>query len=74
MVAPKEEEAQKAMWKAEQYFRQDSLQLALNGDKFNRGFIYVINNYGSTKTGNLAKYYAGLCYLRTSNFNKAVNI
>ncbi len=73
VVAPKEEEAQNAMWKAEQYFRQDSLNLALNGDKFNRGFAYIINNYGSTKAGNLARYYAGVCYLRTGNFNKAVD-
>jgi tetratricopeptide (TPR) repeat protein len=73
VVAPKEEEAVNAMWKAEQYFRQDSLNLALNGDKFNRGFVYIINNYGSTKAGNLAKYYAGVCYLRTGNFNKAID-
>jgi tetratricopeptide (TPR) repeat protein len=72
IVAPKEEEAENAMFKAEQYFRQDSLKLALNGDKFNRGFVYIINNYSSTKAGNLAKYYAGLCYLRTNDFNKAV--
>jgi len=73
VVAPKEEAAQNAMWKAEQYFREDSLKLALDGDKFNRGFSYVINNYGSTKAGNLAKYYAGVCYLRLGNFNKAVD-
>lgn len=73
IVAPKEEEAQKTMFKAEEYFRQDSLKLALNGDQFNRGFIYIINNYGSTKAGNLAKYYAGLCYLRTENYTKAVD-
>ena len=72
VMAPKEEEAQNAMFKAEQYFRQDSLKLALNGDKFNRGFIYIISNYGSTKSGNLAKYYGGLCCLRTGDFNKAV--
>ena len=72
VVAPKEEEAQKTMFKAEEYFRIDSLNLALKGDQFNRGFIYIINNYGSTKAGNLAKYYAGVCYLRTGNFNKAV--
>ena len=73
IVAPKETEAENAMWKAEQYFRADSLNLALNGDKFNHGFVYIINNYGSTKSGNLAKYYAGACYLRTGNFNKAVD-
>lgn len=72
VVAPKEEEAEKTMFKAEEYFRQDSLNLALKGDQFNRGFIYIINNYGSTKAGKLAKYYAGICYLRTGNFNKAV--
>src|SRR4030095_9109284 len=72
IVGPKEEEAQNAMWKAEEYFRQDSLRLALNGDKFNRGFLYIINNYGSSRAGNLAKYYAGLCYLRTGDFNKSV--
>lgn len=44
----------------------------MNGDKSNRGFLYIINNYGSTKAGALAKYYAGVCYLRTGNFNKAV--
>jgi tetratricopeptide (TPR) repeat protein len=73
VVKPKEAEAENTIWKAEQYFREDSLQLALNGDKFNRGFVYVINNYGSTKVGNLAKYYAGICYLRLGNFNKAVD-
>ncbi|MFT4155586.1 tetratricopeptide repeat protein [Parafilimonas sp.] len=73
VVAPKETEAQNAIWKAEQYFREDSLKLALNGDQYNRGFIYIINNYGSTKAGNLAKYYAGLCYLRTGDFNKAAD-
>ena len=73
VVAPKEAEAENAMWKAEQYFRQDSLKLALDGDKFDRGFNYIINNYSSTKAGNLAKYYAGVCYLRTSNYNKAID-
>lgn len=73
IVAPKEQEAENTMWKAEQYFREDSLKLALDGDKFSRGFTYIINNYGSTKAGNLAKYYAGVSYLRLGNFNKAVD-
>jgi TolA-binding protein len=72
IVAPKEAEAEEAMWKAESYFRQDSLKLALNGDKASKGFLSVINNYGGTKAGNLAKYYAGCCYLRTGDFNSAV--
>ena len=72
VVLPKEQEAEEAIWKSESYFRQDSLKLALNGDKTNKGFLSIINNYGSTKAGNLAKYYAGCCYLRTGDFNSAV--
>ena len=72
VVAPKQEQAVNSMFKAEQYYRQDSFKLALNGDKANRGFIYIINNYGSTKAANLAQYYAGVCYLKTGDFNNAV--
>lgn len=72
VVKPKEEEAQNAMFRAEEYFRMDSLKLALNGDKKDKGFLYIINNYGGTSSGNLAKYYAGACYLRSGDFNSAV--
>jgi TolA-binding protein len=51
----------------------DSLNLALNGDGTNKGFVYIIKNYDGTKTGNLAKYYAGVCYLRNGDYNKAVD-
>lgn len=72
IVAPKQEQAVNAMFKAEQYYRQDSFRLALNGDKTNRGFLYIINNFGSTKAAELANYYAGVCYLKTSDYNNAV--
>ncbi len=60
------------MFKAEEYFRNDSLGVALNGDGQNKGFVYVINNYGGTKAGNLAQFYAGVIYLRTHDFTNAV--
>ncbi len=72
VVKPKEAEAQNAMFKAEEYFRMDSLKLALNGDKKDKGFLYIINTYGGTSSGNLAMYYAGACYLRTGDYNSAV--
>ncbi len=60
------------MYNAENYFRHDSLKLALNGDNANhKGFVYIIKNYDGTKAGNLAKYYAGICYLRTGDFANA---
>ncbi|NNV57765.1 tetratricopeptide repeat protein [Limnovirga soli] len=72
VVAPQEEQAADAIYKAEANFAKDSLVVALNGDASSKGFLYVINNFGGTKSGNLAKYYAGVCYLRTGDFNNAV--
>jgi hypothetical protein len=72
VVKPKEEKAGEAIYKAQQYFGIDSLRKALDGDGASRGFVYVAKNYGSTKIGNLAKYYAGVCYLRLGDFANAV--
>lgn len=69
--APKEKKAAEVMFKAEEYFRRDSLKLALNGDAMNPGFEKIISQYGGTKAGNLAKYYAGSAYLKLGDFNKA---
>ena len=69
---PKEEKALDAIFKAEEYYRMDSLQKALLGDGLNLGFVKVIEKYGGTKMGNLAKFYAGDCYLRTGDYTKAV--
>jgi TolA-binding protein len=72
IAEPKEQQAADAIYKAEQNFAKDSLKAALNGEGTARGFLYIINNYGGTKSGNLARYYAGVCYLRLGDFNKAI--
>jgi len=72
IVKPNTEKAVDAMYKAEEYYRMDSLQKALNGDGINWGFVKVIKEYGGTDAGNLAHLYAGDCYLRTGDFNNAV--
>lgn len=72
-LAPLEEEAQIEIAKAESYFAQDSLQLALNGDGINLGFLDVIDDYGMTKSANLAHYYAGICYLKLGQFEDAIS-
>jgi TolA-binding protein len=69
---PEELKASEAVWKAEEYFRNDSAKLALNGDGINQGFLKVISKYGGTKTGNRAKFYAGACYLQLGDFNNAI--
>lgn len=61
--APKELEAYNAIFQAEKYFNNDSINKALNGDGVNLGFIAIADDYSGTKSGNLAKFYAGICYM-----------
>ena len=68
---PRENRAAEEMFAAEQWFAQGDFEKALNGDDTFRGFLGVIDNYGSTKAGNLAKYYAGAAYLRMGNYDEA---
>jgi tetratricopeptide (TPR) repeat protein len=72
VLKPKEERAAEAMFKAEEFFRNDSLTLALNGNGQNKGFLNVIKNFEGTKAANLSRFYAGVIYLRTNDFNNAV--
>ena len=73
VTLPQEKAAQKAMYAAEYYFEQDSLELALNGAGESIGFLGIIDDYGSTPSGNLAKYYAGVCYLSLEDYETAIN-
>ena len=72
IIKPKEEKAAELIYKAQQYFSLDSSKLVLDGDGTTKGVLYVINNYGGTKSANLAKYYAGVSYLKLGQFDKAI--
>jgi tetratricopeptide (TPR) repeat protein len=69
---PNETKAQEEIFKAEANFKRDSVALALNGNATSPGFLKVINKYGSTKAGNLAKLYAGESYLILGDFKNAI--
>jgi tetratricopeptide (TPR) repeat protein len=69
---PKEKQASEAMFRAEDYYRMDSVRLALNGDAVNAGFVKIISRYSGTKAAKLAAFYAGSCYLKLGDFNNAV--
>jgi len=78
---PKEKEAANELAYPKAFFDQaeqgvadvDSLfNLALNGADGKYGLIDIIANYGSTDAGNLAKYMAGIAYLRTSDYENAI--
>ncbi|MGQ1786106.1 MULTISPECIES: tetratricopeptide repeat protein [unclassified Saccharicrinis] len=70
--APQEQQAQVDMFQAQNYFEKDSFNLALNGDGMNLGFLEIVDDYGMTKPGNLAKYYAGVSYLHLGQFDDAI--
>ena len=72
IVAPKEVKAANEIFMAQNYFELDSIYQALNGDGQYAGFLEIVDRYGSTKTGNLAKYYTGICYLKLEDFDNAI--
>lgn len=63
-----EREAIEESFFAKEYFYQDSLELALHGDGQNYGFMDIIDHYGATPTGNLARYFVGVSYYKQSNY------
>jgi tetratricopeptide (TPR) repeat protein len=71
-ISPLAEEAAGQMFMAERFFDRDSFDLALNGYGTYPGFLEVIDDYGITKSANLAKYYAGVSYLSLKNNEKAI--
>ena len=72
-LEPRSQEAAAKMYKAEMYFAKDSFQLAINGNgEDTAGFISIVEDYGMTASGNLAKYYLGISYLRTGQYDKSI--
>lgn len=70
--APKEKKAEDKIFKAEEYFRMDSLNLALNGDGRNWGLLKVADSYSGTKAGERASFMAGVCYIKLNENDKAI--
>lgn len=83
IAEPKEAEAANEMFQAQQYFEaalnstgaeSDSLyNLALTGGQGKYGFEDIVENYGGTNSANLAHYYAGMAYLRTNQYQQAID-
>ena len=72
-LIPKNDKANVAIFRGEQYFQTDSFNIALNGNGFDYdGFEYIIKQYGGTKSGNLAKAYAGICYFKLGDIDNAM--
>jgi len=74
VAGPNEQKASTSLAKGQQYFLAGDYQKALNGDSTSyKGFLNVIKEYGSTKAGNLANLYAGLCYANLDKWQEAAD-
>ena len=73
VVSPRAEKAAEMIAEAQYRFEATTpdFELALVGDENGAGFLDVIEKYGSTPSGNLAKHYAGICYLRQGDLENA---
>ena len=71
-LEPNNEEANASMFYAQNYFEQDSFRLALEGDGANYGFLDIIDEYGMTKSGNLARLYTGISYYKMGQYEDAI--
>ena len=69
-----EQEAQELLVYAEQAFQQGEYEIALWGDDemLRTGFIDIINNYGRTNAGNLARYYAAVSEAELGSYEEAL--
>jgi tetratricopeptide (TPR) repeat protein len=69
---PLNEEANGELFASVNYFEKDSFNIALNGDGQYLSLLEVIEDYSSTDAGNLAQYYAGICYLKLGDNENAI--
>ncbi|HYF29973.1 MAG TPA: tetratricopeptide repeat protein [Chitinophagaceae bacterium] len=72
VTIPNNRKAEEAVFKAEEYFRLDSLDKALNGDGASLGLLRVISRYSGSDAANRARLMAGSIYLRKGDFKNAL--
>ncbi|MFR9650151.1 MAG: tetratricopeptide repeat protein [Rikenellaceae bacterium] len=73
IVEPREQRAVEMIFAAQQQMEslEPDYNVALMGDGVNAGFLDIIEDYGSTKSGNIAKHYAGISYLNLGDLENA---
>lgn len=69
---PKEEAASEALASVHELYKQGKFEQALNGDGQCKGLLSVMEQYGGTEAGNLARAYAGVCYYNLGKYDEAV--
>lgn len=73
IVEPRMNKAQEMLFEAQYQFESQNADfaLALNGNENIPGFAQVVEQYGNTPAGNLARMYAAACSLRLGEFDQA---
>jgi tetratricopeptide (TPR) repeat protein len=74
-TAQQQSDAEILLGTAEQYFMNGDYERALYGDDeaLTLGFVQIANNYGRTRSGNLANYYAAVAYYELEQFEDALS-
>lgn len=67
------EEAGTAAYVSSLYWEADSLDKAIKGDGKNMGLEAVVEEYGSTDAGNIAKFQLGAAYLKKGKYQEAID-
>jgi tetratricopeptide (TPR) repeat protein len=72
-IRPREQKAAEALFAGERYFQNGDYETALNGDQNEyAGFEAVINEFGGTNAGKLAKAYAGISLAKLGRHEEAI--
>ncbi len=71
-VSTQDETAQSELFPSVYQLEAESAKVALNGDGKTPGFLSVADNYGATKAGNLADFYAGVALLKDGKYDDAI--
>lgn len=75
VVEPKSDDALKNMVQAERLFDQDSVSLALKGSAgAYQGLQQIVDEYGNTEAGNLARFKAASSYYKLGDYASAVKL
>ena len=71
---PRENKASTELAKGQELFANQMYEKALKGDSTKYvGFLKIASDYSSTKAGNIANLYAGLCYANMGKWQEAAN-
>ena len=69
----KNNEAQEELYGIQAAFAKDSFDAVLKGTNEGMSAIDIADEYGNTKAGNLAKFYAGVAFFKKSDFETAMD-